>query len=198
MTARVAATTLVVVAFLVSGCSSSTPHNVAATSPTSVPATKGGPMDANMDMGAANHPSGPASMICRPEIQHAVQRTLALPQLPAARSHWSSPDRAYTCTYGLPGGRLVLSVQDALRVPAGRAHFARVRRGLSGAHPIRGVENFGFPAVTSARGEVAFLKDGKTLLVDATGVSSRSLPRKYTREDVAYALASAVIACWSE
>lgn len=83
-------------------------------------------------------------------------------------------------------------------LPEGAAYFAGVRSRLPAARAIRGVENLGFPAVTSRSGRVAFLKAGKTLLVDASGLAQTALPRGYTRSDVAYSVASAVIGCWKE
>jgi hypothetical protein len=58
--------------------------------------------------------------------------------------------------------------------------------------------SFGLPAFDSADGTVVFLKDGKVLSVDARKVAHRDLPKGFSREGVAYAVASAVIGCWSE
>jgi hypothetical protein len=60
------------------------------------------------------------------------------------------------------------------------------------------MDNLGFPAVSTRAGDVVFLKDGKTLHVDATRLPDASLPRSFSRSEVAYSVAAAVIACWKE
>lgn len=151
-----------------------------------------------MDMGGGERPSKPASMICSTEIQRAVKRTFAMSAVPAKNDIWSKADRLYSCSYRVPGGSLALSVEDQLRPTTGSAYFRGLRGRLPGARPIRGVQSFGFPAFETPAGQVAFLKDGKTLLVDASGVGASSLPRSYTASEAAYSVAAAVVACWSE
>jgi hypothetical protein len=58
--------------------------------------------------------------------------------------------------------------------------------------------SFGFPAFETPRGDVGFIKDDKTLWVDATRLSGGDLPTGQTRQDVAYGVAAAVIGCWTE
>jgi hypothetical protein len=57
---------------------------------------------------------------------------------------------------------------------------------------------FGFPSFETPRGDVVFLKDHKTLWVDATRLARSDLPDGATRAHVAYGVAAAVIACWTE
>jgi hypothetical protein len=151
------------------------------------------------DMSAAAKPSGTATMVCREdEVRDAVRRTFGLTAQPARRERWSADERLLSCTYAVPGGPLLVSVQDATDAKVGKAWFDRLRSRLHGAHRITGMEGFGFPAYETAAGDVLFLKDGKTLHVDATRLSSASLPEGYDREGVAYSVASAVIGCWTE
>jgi hypothetical protein len=145
---------------------------------------------------AANGPSASARMICGAEIRHTVQRTFDLSTPPAAVHSWAH--RLFRCTYQLPHGLLRLSVNDATDPGVGRAYFTRFRGELSGATAIRGAESFGFPAVQTAGGNVAFLKDGKTLRVDASALPRRALPTGLSREQTAYGVAAAVVACWTE
>ncbi len=152
----------------------------------------------SMDMGSAADPSAPAAMICTNEIKDAVKRTFALSETPATTDRWAVDTRLYTCDYRLPGGTFSLSVQDATDATSGRAAFDALRRDLPSAVTLRGLESFGFPAFATPSGEVAFLKDGKTLLVDASALPASSLRADYTRRDAAYSVASAVIACWTE
>lgn len=156
---------------------------------------------AGMDMGgsqAADGPTGTAKMICSEEIQDAVRRTFALSSPPASTETWAKSERLYGCTYQLPGGTLKMSVQDALDPAPGRSYFEGLRSTLRGAQALRGMVNLGFPSFETAGGQVVFLKDGKTLLVDAAALSGKGLPRGYTRSEAAYAIAAAVIACWTE
>lgn len=160
--------------------------------------SSGQDMDASMDMGGAQRPSDAASMICGPEIEAAVKRTFQTSTQPAGTSSWSPKDRLFSCAWQVPGATVDMSVQDALSEQPGRAYFDRLRSGLPGVTAIKGLEGFGFPAFSTSSGNVVFLKDGKTLRVDATSVPRSALPTGFGREDVAYSIAAAVIACWSE
>jgi hypothetical protein len=143
-------------------------------------------------------PSQPAGMICSLEIAQAVQRTFALRKVPTATDSWA--DSTYTCDYQLPTSVLRLSVKDLDEATAGRAYFDALGRKLPGAHSIRGLQNLGFPALETpgSTGAVAFLKDHKTLWVDASRVAARDLPPGFNRTGAAYGVAAAVIACWTE
>lgn len=156
---------------------------------------------ANTDIGGAGAagaagPSQAARMVCSEEIRDAVARTFELAQAPRATGDWSH--LVFTCRYPLPGGPLILSVQDARNEHAGRAYFTGLRSRLTGARDIEGVESFGFPAFETPDGNVAFVKDGKTLRVDASNVAEASLPADFTRSEAAYGVAAAVIGCWTE
>jgi hypothetical protein len=91
-----------------------------------------------------------------------------------------------------------MAVDDAKNAGEGRRRFAALRARTSRPHRIAGVASFGLPAFESSAGTVVFLKDGKVLSVDARRVAQRNLPKGFSREAVAYAVASAVIGCWSE
>ncbi len=199
MTARALLAGLALVALLTAGCSAEVAQSGEARSTTagaSTGAPRGGGM--TMDMGAASKPSEPASMICSAEIRDAVKRTFALTSQPSATPRWSASDRIFACTYRIGGSRLRLTVQDATDAGKGTAYFGRLRHDASGAGVIGGMESFGFPAFQTPNGRVAFLKDGKTLEVDASALPSAALPAGYSREEAAYSVASAVIACWTE
>jgi hypothetical protein len=149
-----------------------------------------------MDMAAGTPPSAPARMICSDEIRDAVQHAFQLAAPPAAAHRWSH--RVYTCTYRISGETLALSVQDSPDVASGRAYYRALKARIPGETPIRGVESFGFPSFETSDGTVVFLKDGKTLQVDATRLSSASMPAGFSRVDAAYGVAAAVIGCWTE
>lgn len=107
-------------------------------------------------------------------------------------------DALYSCSYQLAGGDLRLSVKDLDAATSGRAYYTRLHRDLRGASEIRGLANFGLPAFQTPDGDVVFLKDHKTLWVDATGLAATDLPAHTSREDIAYSIAAAVIGCWTE
>ena len=148
-------------------------------------------------VGVDGRPSQTASMVCGEEIQAAVVRTFALHSTPAHSSTWS--DHLFRCAYRLPGnGTLLLSVKDLDSEPAGRAYFDHLRATLPAPQRIKGIAAFGFPALQTRHGDVVFIKDHKTLWVDASRVPTTDLPPGFTRTGVAYGVASAVIACWTE
>lgn len=146
--------------------------------------------------GGAGSPSASARMICGPEIRRAVARTLQRPQVPRGLHVWG--DRIFACSYQLPGGTLRLSVKDLDSAAPGRAYFDHLRRSLPGSTTVKGVASYGFPAFETAQGDVVFLKDHKTLWVDAGRLTRADLPAGTSREDAAYGVAAAVIACWTE
>jgi hypothetical protein len=201
--------TLATLGVLVSGCGAAPEAQTTAQSSTSPSSAGGDHSDEamgdgsmgdgmDMDMGGAHGPSEPASMICGSEIQEAVQRTFAMSSKPSSTHTWSTSRRLFSCTYRVPRAKLAMSVQDATGDKAGRPYFDRLRGQLSGAHRLNGMQNFGFPAFSTPSGTVVFLKDGKTLRVDATKLPSSALPQGFSREDTAFSVASAVIACWTE
>lgn len=151
------------------------------------------------DMASEDGPSKPARMICGDEIRGAVQRTFALDREPASSHRWADATRRFSCTYRLPDqASLRLSVQDSPDEKAGRRYYEALRGRLPGATPVRGMENFGFPAFETPSGNVVFLKDGKTLRVDASALPGATLPDGFSRQEAAYSVASAVVACWTE
>lgn len=201
---RSAALAVAAVPLLLAGCG--TASGSGATSLMSDGSTMGGASmsgpASSHDTGASGHgagtsgPSESASMVCSDEIRDAVGRNLALPRAPLGLSAWRH--RTFRCTYPLAGGDLRLSVKDLDEARTGRAYFDALRSRLPAPRTIRGLAAFGFPAFETGRGDVVFLKDHKTLWVDASRLTRGDLPTGRSREDVAYGVASAVIACWTE
>lgn len=187
--------TLIAVAALLCGCSGQP-----AGTPSAAPSASGthtmpnGMVMKDSAMSAA--PSAAAKMICGAEAARSVQRNLELSTSPQGNHTWHA--MTYTCTYPVGTGNLALSVKDLDSPSEGKAWFEATRARLGQAKAITGMANFGFPAVETATGKVAFLKDSKTLVVDASGIPAASLPSGATRQGVAYAIASGIIACWSE
>lgn len=161
-----------------------------------VPPSGTGRLAADGASAGSLRPSETASMICGSEVGDAVRRVFRLSKTPTGLHSWSH--RTYRCSYPLAHGDLRMSVADLETPAAGRAWFDRLRGRLAGASPIAGLAGFGLPAVETPQGHVVFLKDHKTLWVDATRVASTDLPQGTSRQDAAYAVAAAVIACWTE
>ena len=154
-------------------------------------------MDEMSNMGGPGKgPSAAAQMICGDEIADAVTRTFRLDHTAEPTHTWS--DRLFSCDYELPGGMLHLSVKDSTREEAGLSHFSKLGASLPGMHPIRGLESFGLPAQENSAGDAIFIKDGKTLHVDATDLRASALPPDFTRSELAYGVAAAVVGCWTE
>lgn len=152
-----------------------------------------------MDMNASSgQPSDTAAMICSNEIRTAVASTFEIGRAPAGRPAWDPATKVFSCTYQLPGGDLRLSVEDATGAAEGTAYFDDLKARLPGAKQIKGLESFGFPAFETANGSIVFLKDHKTLWVDGTRLAASGLPTSTSRTVVAYGVAAAVIACWTE
>ena len=197
-----AATAVAAIGMLVGGCGSQhAEHASPSTSMSAMAHDKAGHAHHDgmaMDMSDMNGPSQPAAMICSDEIRDAVRRTFALSSAPGSRDSWNKQQMLYSCVYDVRGSRLTLSVYDAMDVAAGRSHFDRLRLRLTGVHALRGVQALGFPSYQSASGHVVFLKDGKTLDVDASRLPASALPKDFSRSEAAYGVASAVIACWTE
>jgi hypothetical protein len=191
----IAAATGAAVLTLISGCASEHPAV-----DTSAEVHSGMPMAAGMDMaGSPAGPTGPsasARMVCSHEIHTAIARIFEQPGLAMGTPSWRPP--SYTCSYALPGGHLVLSVQDSPPGPAGRHYFDRLRAADGRPDLLTGLAAFGLPSYETSSGRVVFLKDGKTLVVDAAALPKVAGPEGQSRADVAYAVAADVIGCWSE
>ena len=151
---------------------------------------------AHGDGGQRSGPSEAAAMICTDEIAEAVRRSFDLEAVPERHDTWEAPH--YQCDYHVGGSRLHVSVHDAEDAAAGRAYFRDTRGEVPGVATIKGVKSFGFPAFESPDGLVGMMKDGKTLLFDAQEVPAGDLPRGFTRTEVAYSVAAAVMGCWTE
>lgn len=139
-------------------------------------------------------PSQSATMVCSAEIRNDVVKILGLQRTPSSTTSWVN--HLFTCTYQLPTGSLVLRVHESPTVPAARQYFNAQRHSLPSAKPLVGLASFGLPAFETDR-NVVFLKDAKTLEVDATGLPAHVGPNGDTRGDFAYTVATDVLVCWN-
>ncbi len=139
-------------------------------------------------------PSATAQMICSSDVRDSIAAMLQLSTGPKSTS--SYVDHLYTCTYHLSAGPLVISVQDTTGVPAARSYFDSLRQQLPGSQTLTGLPALGLPAFQTPTGTVVFLKDDKTLKVDATALPAQVGPNRQTRTDAAYQIATDIIGCW--
>lgn len=192
---------IAVAALLLTGCAA----NAAPQSPAPAPVHT---MPDGMVMDGSEHPaeptasadsaSGPstaASMVCGGQVETAIASLLQTEGDVAPTSTWNPP--MFSCTYDIDGAPLVVSVHDAPDVATGEQHFTEVQAFL-GAADIEGMLGLGLPSFSTGDGMVGFLRDGKTLLVDATALPDGLADGTMTRDAAAYAAASAVLVCWVE
>lgn len=156
------------------------------------------PEDSGSD--ASTGPSQAARMVCSGQVVADVTRILGLDEKTEPSSSWTKPD--FRCAFDTPGGPLVLTVHDADDESAGEQHFQRMQSAQAGARPIKGVSGLGLPAYETPEGITSFVKDGKTLTVDASRLTGRDgrlgTEQDMTRSEIAYAVASSVLTCWTE
>lgn len=143
---------------------------------------------------SATEPSEAAGMICGGQVATAVAATFRLDDAITPSSAWDAP--MFTCTYEIDGAPLELSVHDTTDVAAGEEHYAELQRTLD-ADDIEGLLGLGLPSFSNDEGVVAFLRDGKTLVVDATALPN-GFAGDMTHNEAAYAIATAVLSCWVE
>lgn len=146
---------------------------------------------------SADAPSTTASMVCGGDVAADLERLLGLDQPPASSWSWSAP--LFECSYDTPVGPVVLTVHDAMAEADGRRWFRRTRAELAPTRALRGIYSLGLPAFETGRGTSAFIRDGKTLVVDATAARARTGPDgEMDRAELAYAVATSVLACWTD
>lgn len=145
---------------------------------------------------SATEASEAARMVCDGQVVTAVASVLRLDDEVTPAASWDAP--MYSCTYDIDGAPLVLTVHDATDVATGEQHFAELQSSLDGAEEIEGLLGLGMPSFSTGDGVVGFLRDGKTLVVDATALPSELADGTRTQDGAAYAIASAVLVCWVE
>lgn len=169
-------------ALLLTGCSTSTPTAAqSASTPVATPPAR-----------AVDAPLPAATMICASETQHNVARifTITHPVKPA--STWT--DNLYTCTYHTPDGTLRLSVKESATPTAARAYFDQQQKNARTPETITGLENLGLPAYETPTGEVSFVKDNMTLLVNASQLHRTG---QTSPTQLAYETATDILGCWN-
>jgi hypothetical protein len=136
-----------------------------------------------------------ALMVCEGQVVTSAAQIFDLEASATPSSSWDSP--LFTCTYDVDGAPVVLTVHDVTDAAAGQEHFDALQQTL-GAEDIEGMLGLGLPSFSTGDGVVAFLRDGKTLTVDATALPDGFAGDATTQDEAAYAIASAVLTCWVE
>jgi hypothetical protein len=141
----------------------------------------------------AGGPPDRASMVCGEEIVGDVTQILQLDDPPHTVSSWA--DDVYTCTYHLPMGPLVLTVNVSGSDEQADAYFDARRAEAPGAEEFAGL---GERAFGTGTGDVTVVKDDMTLAVDATALPETFGANGQTRSALAFEVASQVLGCWVE
>ena len=180
MTVRLRVAAAIVAPLLVAGCGAADAGTSAAGSTGhSATSTTAGPPEN-------------ASMVCSDEIRGKVQQVLKLPALPTVHSTWIK--QVYTCTYDLPVGPMVLTVQVAPTKPVAEAAFQSRQKATTGATVLNGL---GEHAYATPDGTATVIKDAMTLTVDTTALPAVFGAEQQKRTDLAYEIASDVLGCWT-
>jgi hypothetical protein len=142
---------------------------------------------------AADGPPDRASMVCGEEIVGEVSQILQLDDPPNTVSTWA--DGVYTCTYHLPMGPLVLSVDVAGSDREAGAFFDARRAEAPQAQDVAGL---GERAFGTGSGDVTVVKDDMTLTVDATALPETFGDNEQKRSAFAFEVAADILGCWTE
>jgi hypothetical protein len=141
-------------------------------------------------------PSADSRLVCGPEIRRDIGHLLDLKPAPRGSATWLH--HVFTCMYRLPSGPLVLQVTEAADAQAAHGDFQTLRRELTPTQPLKGLAGLGLPAFETRTGTTVFLKDNMVLRVDATRLTRSGGAKSASRSDVAYEVATDVMACWAE
>jgi hypothetical protein len=137
-------------------------------------------------------PPANASMVCGDEIRGKVQQVLQLPALPTVHSTWVK--QVFTCTYDLPVGPMVLTVQVAPTKTAADAAFQARQKATAGATSLDGL---GEHAYATPDGTTTVIRDAMTLTVNTTKLPAVFGAQQQKRTDLANEIASDVLGCWT-
>ena len=140
-------------------------------------------------------PSAAAQMICGPETNGHIATLVGISAPVPATSTWA--DRLYTCTYDVRAAALVLSVKSAADPASARSYFDQLAAKLHPTERLQGLATLGLPSFKTSAGTVVFLKDDDILTVDATALPAEIGTQGETRDDLAYTVATDILACWT-
>jgi hypothetical protein len=181
--ALAALATLAAVA-LTAGCASAAATSTRATTTTAAATTDGA--------SSTDRPSTQTRMICAPEAQEDLAKTLGLATVAPPVPVWRAG--VYSCNYGYANGSFTLSVRQ-LPDPAHAGAAANVlARQLSSRTELQGL---GARAFTTASGGVVVQKDNDVLVVDVLRLPDRFGVPADTRANAAISIAATIMGCWT-
>jgi hypothetical protein len=141
---------------------------------------------------ASNKPPASAQMVCSDEIQGEVADALSLESIPQPTSSWAN--HVYTCTYTLPMGQAVLSVEVTPSPTAATSRLSALKTELGATTEQPGLGEAGWIAPS---GKVIAAKDNMVLTVDPTGLPDDLGVAHEHRQDFAVVIAAGVFSCWT-
>jgi hypothetical protein len=152
-----------------------------------------GATQADAQPNADGGPPARASMVCSEEIVGDVTQILKLDDAPHTVSTWA--DDVFTCTYHLPMGPLVLTVNVSDSDKQADAYFDARRAEAPTAEEFVGL---GERAFGTGAGDVTVVKDDMTLAVNAAALPETFGGNGQKRSAFAFEVASQVLGCWVE
>jgi len=134
-------------------------------------------------------------MICGAEANGHIATLAGISGSVPTTSTWT--DNLYTCAYSLPTATLVLSVKVSSDPAIARQNFNQLSVQLQPSKALQGLASLGLPGFTTSAGQVVFLKDSNILTIDASQLPATIGVQGETRSDLAYTVATDILACWS-
>jgi hypothetical protein len=150
---------------------------------------------ATVSAAPAAGPDAATKMICGAETNGHVATLAGISGAVPTTSSWA--DNLYTCRYDLGVAPLVLSVKVASDPASARGYFDQLAAQMKPTQPLQGLASLGLPGFTTVSGDVVFLKDSSILTIDATHLPAKLGKQGETRNELAYTVATDILACWS-
>ncbi len=152
-----------------------------------VSAVPAGPAGASAP--ASTRPSAKtlATEICEDMVRNALVSSLGAPLPGAQQGAWTGT--TYTCTYPLPGGQIVLRVNNLQTRQKAQSAYTRLAKAAVGHTRLNGL---GDRAYQGTDGTLVATKDQFLLAIDPSAV-----PPPTSKSDLAFAAVVAVLSCWS-
>jgi hypothetical protein len=141
---------------------------------------------------AKPYPSKSAKMICQKEVRREIASALGVTETRVV-SAWSKQQHLYSCTYGYPTGKIVLTVKELSNERETTAYYDSIKNKYRPKNPIPGL---GQGAWLLQNEDVVARKDYKVLLVDVHGIPANFVHGLY-RSGVATSVATVILACWT-
>jgi len=137
-------------------------------------------------------PSVQTRMICAPEAQEDLAKTLGLDATAVTTPSWRA--RVYSCDYRYADGSFTLSAHQFVDPYAAAAAYGKIAGRLGRATALQGL---GAHATTTKNGSVVVQKDDDVLVVDIAMLPARFGVPADTRANAAISIAATIMGCWT-